>query len=218
MKYQFKRDEDFYGVKAGEIFEVDEEMMKEDPVENAVWLNTLGKCFNKSCVSLVLLQEPQITTSLFPVVKFKKLHPDAQLPTRAKSGDAGMDIVAVDSGTISEDGSQIVYSTGLAMELPPGHVGLLFPRSSICKTSLQLSNSVGVIDEGYRGEMKAVFNRRQYFIPLKSSINQANETSYKAGDRIVQLVVLPIPQITTEWAEELSTTERGEGGFGSTGK
>lgn len=144
------------------------------------------------------------------IVKFKKLHPDAVLPTKAKLGDAGLDLTTVDGGIMSEDGSQITYSTGLAVELPPGHVGLLFPRSSIVKTALTLGNSVGVIDEGYRGEIKAVFNRVQTNILQKWAV-------YKKGDRIVQLVVLPIPEITTEWAEELSSTERGEGGWGSSG-
>lgn len=228
MKYQFKRDEDFYGVKAGEVFEVDEEMMKEYPSENnrTVWLNTVGKRFFKSCVSLDLLQEPyQITTNPFPVVKFKKLHPDAQLPTRAKPGDAGMDIVAVDDGVMDSDLKQIVYRTGLAVEIPEGYVGLLFPRSSIYKTSLTLSNSVGVIDSGYRGEIKAIFNadNTDVVLTLAGKIEEADRFKkrgilYNKSDRIVQLIVLPIPQITTEWVEELSTTERGEGGFGSTGK
>lgn len=144
------------------------------------------------------------------LVKFKKLHPDATLPTRAKSGDAGMDVTCIDDGTWDETYSQKTYKTGLAMEIPEGYVGLLFPRSSICKTAFTLSNAVGVIDSGYRGEISAVFNR------IRSEIRSNNW--YAKGDRVVQLIVLPIPAIETEWADDLSTSERGEGGFGSTGK
>lgn len=165
-------------------------------------------------------------------VRFKKLHPDAQLPKRAKPGDAGMDITCVDEGTLSYDLSQITYNLGLAMEIPQGYVGYLFPRSSICKTSLDLSNSVGVIDSGYRGEVKAVFNRRyhkdfynhittddEYEIARSMNIERrVSNVPYKKGDRIVQLVVMPIPEVETEWADELSDSERGQGGFGSTGK
>lgn len=153
-------------------------------------------------------------------VKFKKLHEDAKLPKRAKPGDAGLDIVCVDNGLYNPEQLQVSYSLGLAMELPPGHVGLLFPRSSIVKTTLTLGNAVGVIDETYRGEMKAVFNcregnglRRPY-----NTVTGEPVGAYKKGDRIVQLVVLPIPEVETEWAEELSETDRGTGGFGSTGK
>ena len=82
-------------------------------------------------------------------VKIKKLHPNAVKPKYAKESDAGMDLVATE--IISETPSQITYGTGLAMEIPDGMVGLVFPRSSIRNTGLNLSNSVGVIDAGYRG-------------------------------------------------------------------
>ena len=90
-------------------------------------------------------------------VKIKKLSPQAVIPTYAKEGDAGIDLVAT---SIKFDGTQITYGTGLAMEIPEGFVGLVFPRSSIRKTDLSLSNSVGVIDSGYRGEIQATFNQR----------------------------------------------------------
>lgn len=163
------------------------------------------------------------------LVRFKKLHPDAKLPARAKPGDAGLDITCVDNGTYSDDLSQITYSLGLAIEIPDGYVGLLFPRSSICKTSLDLSNSVGVIDSGYRGEVKAVFNRRFHNAlkryadrdtdggPMRYPVFVA-DAPYKAGDRVVQLIVMPIPAIETEWADELSESVRGDTGFGSSGK
>ena len=85
-------------------------------------------------------------------VKIKKLHPDAVIPSYAKHGDAGMDMYAVSKGELDKYGN-MVYHTGLAMEIPRGHVGLIFPRSSVSKTPHMLRNHVGVIDSGYRGEI-----------------------------------------------------------------
>ena len=142
-------------------------------------------------------------------VKIKKLHPLAVIPTYAKSGDAGMDLIA--TSIMSETPSQITYGLGIALEIPEGFVGLVFPRSSIRKTRLQLSNSVGVIDSGYRGELQATFNKITTTIE-----NQKND--YKVGDRVCQIVIIPHPPIEFDEVDELSDTERGEGGFGSTGK
>ena len=142
-------------------------------------------------------------------VKIKKLHPLAVIPTYAKSGDAGMDLIA--TSIISETPSQITYGLGIALEIPEGFVGLVFPRSSIRKTRLQLSNSVGVIDSGYRGELQATFNKITTTIE-----NQKND--YKVGDRVCQIMIIPHPSIEFDIVDELSDTERGEGGFGSTGK
>ena len=141
-------------------------------------------------------------------VKIKKLSPDAVIPTYAKVGDAGMDLVAT---SMKFDGTQITYGTGLAMEIPEGFVGLVFPRSSIRKTDLSLSNSVGVIDSGYRGEIQATFKKIQ-------GISNNALDNYKVGDRIFQLMIIPHPTIQFIEVNELSSTERGEGGFGSTGK
>ena len=99
-----------------------------------------------------------------------------------------------------------VYLTGIALEIPPGYVGLLFPRSSVSKTCLSLANSVGVVDSGYRGEIMLKYR----------DAGEAN-SFYKTGDRVGQLIVLPYPQIELIEVEELSSTERGDGGFGSTG-
>lgn len=139
-------------------------------------------------------------------VKIKKLHPDAVIPTYAKSGDAGMDFVA--TKVIIEETYSITYGTDIAMEIPAGFVGLVFPRSSIRKYELNLSNSVGVIDSGYRGELQATFRKTH---------GDASET-YNVGDKIFQMVIIPYPQIQFEETDELSDTERGDGGFGSTGK
>ena len=142
-------------------------------------------------------------------VKIKKLHPLAVIPTYAKSGDAGMDLIA--TSIISETPSQITYGLGIALEIPEGFVGLVFPRSSIRKTRLQLSNSVGVIDSGYRGELQATFNKITTTIE-----NQKND--YKVGDRVCQIMIIPHPSVELIEVDELSETERGDGGFGSTGK
>jgi dUTP pyrophosphatase len=138
-------------------------------------------------------------------IKIKKLHPDAVIGGYAKPGDAGIDIVAV-SEQWNEDNSMVTYGTGLAIEIPEGYVGLLFPRSSVSKTTLNLANSVGVIDSGYRGEIMFKFRYLE------------EGDVYDVGDRVGQLLILPYPQVEFEEVEELSSTERGEGGFGSTGR
>ena len=142
-------------------------------------------------------------------VKIKKIHPDAIIPSYAKNGDAGMDLVA--TSVIGETLGSITYGLGIALEIPEGFVGLVFPRSSIRKTNLQLSNSVGVIDSGYRGELQATFNKVQ-------GIDNVERENYKVGDRVCQIIIIPYPPIEFNEVNELSNTERGEGGFGSTGK
>ena len=137
-------------------------------------------------------------------IRVKKLHPEAVIPVYAKQGDAGLDLTAI-SEEWNEDNSMVTYGTGLAIEIPEGYVGLLFPRSSVYKTSLNLSNSVGVIDSGYRGEI--MFKYRY----LEEGM------VYDVKDRVGQLLILPYPSIELEEAQELSSTERGEGGYGSTG-
>jgi len=152
-------------------------------------------------------------------VKIKKLNSLAQIPSYAKAGDAGMDLVATE--ILKDTPEQIGYGTGIALEIPEGFVGLVFPRSSIRKTGLQLSNSVGVIDSGYRGEIQATFNKvfggDRFYDETKLTEITSNDF-YKVGDRIAQIMIIPHPTIEFEEANELSDTERGEGGFGSTGK
>jgi dUTP pyrophosphatase len=142
-------------------------------------------------------------------VNIKKVHPNVVIPSYAKSGDAGMDLVA--TTIIGETLGSITYGLGIALEIPEGFVGLVFPRSSIRKTNLQLSNSVGVIDSGYRGELQATFNKIQ-------GIDNVERENYKVGDRVCQIIIIPHPPIEFNEVNELSNTERGEGGFGSTGK
>jgi len=139
-------------------------------------------------------------------VKMKKLHPNAVKPKYAKESDAGMDLVATE--IISNTTFQVTYGLGIAIEIPDGMVGLVFPRSSIRNTELTLSNSVGVIDAGYRGELQATFNK----------LNGLDSLAYKVGDRVAQIVIVPHPIVQFVEVDELSESKRGEGGFGSTGK
>jgi len=139
-------------------------------------------------------------------VKIKKLHSDAVKPKYAKESDAGMDLVA--TSIIENTSFQITYGIGLAIEIPDGMVGLIFPRSSIRNTELMLSNAVGVIDAGYRGELQATFNK----------LNGLDSIAYNVGDRIAQIIIVPHPIIQIVEVDELSESSRGIGGFGSTGK
>jgi dUTP pyrophosphatase len=140
-------------------------------------------------------------------VKFKRLTKDAVTPGFAKFADAGADIVAT---TKSESKDTIEYGTGLAVEIPEGYFGLLTPRSSVVKQEMFLANSVGIIDSGYRGELKFVFR--------KTRDERVCRKTYNIGDRIGQLVILPLPKIEFVEVDELSESERGAGGYGSTGK
>lgn len=140
-------------------------------------------------------------------IKLKKLHPNAVAPKFGKPGDAGADLVATSMDNTSRI-NQIVYGTGIAVEIPEGMVGLVFPRSSVRNHPLSMSNSVGVIDSGYRGEIMVTFNVLKAF----------TQEPYQIGDRIAQLVIMPVPLIQYIEVDELSETERGQGGHGSTGK
>ena len=139
-------------------------------------------------------------------IKFKKLHPDAVKPFKAHKTDAGFDLT---STWVEEDRKRqiVTYHTDIAVAIPEGFVGLLFPRSSVYKHQLQLANSVGVIDADYHGE-----------IQLKFRIVQPHVSRYSFGERVGQLVIVPIPEVEFEEMEELDQSERGEGGFGSSGK
>lgn len=141
-------------------------------------------------------------------VNIKKLNPNAVIPTYAKPGDAGMDLTAIDY-EYNEPYDCYIYKTGLAIEIPEGYVGLIFPRSSNRKTEAYMTNHVGVIDSGYRGEIMITFKTRDY---------TGCSAPYGIKDRVAQLIILPYPNIEFNEVEELSQTERGEGGHGSTGK
>ena len=138
-------------------------------------------------------------------VKVKKLHENAVIPSYSKVGDAGMDLTITQE--IENTTFSVSYGFGIAMEIPQGYVGLIFPRSSVRNQELILSNCVGVIDSGYRGELQATFKKT----------NGLDSIKYKIGDRGAQIVILPYPQIKMTEVENLSNSERGSGGFGSTG-
>lgn len=130
--------------------------------------------------------------------------PEAVLPQRARQGDAGVDLVAIEYRR-DYDLDMDIYSTGISVEIPEGHVGLLFPRSSVFRKDQMLANSVGVIDAGYRGEIKFMFRPT------------GGTRRYQVGERVGQLVIVPILLLDVEEVDQLSDSERGEGGFGSTG-
>ena len=162
-------------------------------------------------------------------VNIKKLDKNAVIPQYAKPGDAGMDVVAT---SINVTDNYIEYGTGLAFEVPEGYCMLIFPRSSNSKKDLLLANSVGILDSGYRGELKLRFKRsylvqdhddtcstvnRLYANSSRSFILTADKI-YDVGDKVGQIMILPYPQIQFNEVDELSETERGSGGFGHTGK
>lgn len=137
-------------------------------------------------------------------IKFKKLCAEAVEPTKAHPSDAGADLTAT-SKKWDDEKQCWIYGTGIATEIPEGYVGLVFPRSSIRKYALTLCNCVGVIDSHYRGEIMASFK------PIGSG------STYNIGDKIAQLIVVPYPEVSYVEVSELSETDRGEGGHGSTG-
>lgn len=135
-------------------------------------------------------------------IRIKKTQQNAIIPKYSKQGDAGLDLTVTSIERI--DSEHIKYGFGLAIEIPKGYVGLVFPRSSCYKQRQILSNAVGVIDSGFRGEISAVM------------IGTSSE-SYKVGERAAQIIILPYPEIEFIETDELSETERGKGGYGSTG-
>lgn len=145
-------------------------------------------------------------------VKIKKLVKEAVIPSYAKPGDAGLDLTAVNYD-YKEDIDCHVYGTGIAVEIPEGYVGLVYPRSSNRKTDAYMTNHVGVIDSGYRGEIMVSFKLRDRDVKDIPRLFKP----YEVGDKIAQLIIVPYPKIEFKVVDELSTTERGTGGHGSTG-
>ena len=141
------------------------------------------------------------------IIPIKRLHPKAVIPTYSKDGDAGMDLTIVDIK--SADAESVTYGFGVAIEIPKGYVGLIFPRSSVRNYQISLSNCVGVVDSGYRGEIIGTFKKIFQFKYSKQ---------YEIGDRGAQIIVIPYPKTMFVEVEELSKTDRNDNGFGSTGK
>jgi dUTP pyrophosphatase len=138
-------------------------------------------------------------------IRVKKLRDDARLPVRAQSSDAGADLCAVEAFTLAP-GERRLVPTGLAIEIPPGWYGRVAPRSGLAVRH-GIDTLSGVIDSSYRGELKILL------------INLSHEpVSFEAGARVAQLIIERAAACDFVWAEELSETARGEGGFGSTGE
>ena len=148
-------------------------------------------------------------------VKIQKLHKDAVIPKYETNGAVGMDLTAV-SVEYDKYGN-LVVGTGLAIQLPEGYYADLQPRSSISKYDLVLANSIGTVDADYTGELILKFKPSAYFAVNRDDVYGDGEI-YKVGDRVAQLLILPYPKINFIEVEELDKTERGENGFGSTGK
>jgi dUTP pyrophosphatase len=139
----------------------------------------------------------------------KVLHPDAVVPNYANEGDAGCDLFAVESRTIAAGGGRVMIPTGLALAIPEGFGGLVLPRSGLAiNNGVTCINAPGLIDAGYRGEVKVAL------------VNHDPTTEYEVhkGDRIAQLVVLAMPKVRFSTVDELPSSSRGDGGFGSTGR
>lgn len=142
-----------------------------------------------------------------PILKVKKLHKDAIIPKQATTGSACFDLYMPCDYTFV--GNSKLVGIGLAFEIPEGHVMLVMPRSSTgLETPLRQSNSIGVIDSDYRGEVGVMFDiaRGEY------------QYTVKKGESVAQAMILKLPEVSIIEVDELSETERGEGGFGSTGK
>ncbi len=138
---------------------------------------------------------------------FKRLRPEGPLPSSQHPGDAGLDLRAAIDATV-KPGERVMVPTGVAVAIPAGHAGLVLPRSGLATTrGLTLSNSPGLIDAGYRGEV----------ICSVVNLDRDEAVEIRAGDRIAQLVIVAIPIVSPVWADDLPQTGRGEGGFGSTG-
>jgi len=156
-------------------------------------------------------------------IKYKKLKEEAKTPYKKYDIDAGFDLTATWK---KETDKYTEYGTDIAFEIPAGYVGLLFPRSSVSNKDLMLKNSVGVVDATYRGEIRFRYWKtipeykdiQQWCDNIKMTVTKSIESDkYEVGDRCGQIVFLEIPQVELMLAEELSETERGTKGYGSSG-
>lgn len=141
-------------------------------------------------------------------LRFERLGAEARLPTRAHPGDAGLDLYAAEAASIAPGGGRASIGTGLALEIPVGHAGLVLPRSGLAaRRGVTLANAPGLIDAGYRGELRVLLLNTDPTDPFVVGI----------GDRIAQLVLIRFADAQPVAAGELSVSERGAGGFGSSG-
>ena len=141
-------------------------------------------------------------------LEFKRLSPQARTPAQAHAGDAGWDLHAAETASIAP-GSRLAVGTGIAIAVPDGHAGLVLPRSGLAaKHGITLVNAPGLIDSGYRGEVRV----------LLLNTDRATTFDVALGDRIAQLLLVRFAPVDAAEVEELDATERGQGGFGSSGR
>lgn len=139
---------------------------------------------------------------------FQRLRAEALLPAYAREGDAGLDLASATDVQVRPGGRAMV-PTGLAVAIPEGHAGLVLPRSGLAaRSGLTLANAPGLIDAGYRGEVTCAM----------VNLDRERTVMIARGDRIAQLLVVPVPRAEPEWVDELPGSARGKGGFGSTGR
>jgi dUTP pyrophosphatase len=141
-------------------------------------------------------------------LRFRRLRDEARLPSAAHAGDAGLDLHAAERLALGPAGGRGSVGTGLAVEIPPGYAGLVLPRSGLAaKHGIALVNAPGLIDSGYRGELRV----------LLLNTDPGEPFEIEPGDRVAQLLIVPFVEADPVEAEELSSSERGAGGFGSSG-
>jgi len=181
--------------------QLEKELMSDDDSGDLSFISELDGLLNQlhTDVKTDFLSNPPTLD-----IRFKKLVPNAVTPSYSKDGDAGMDLTI--TSIIGETSNDITYGFGVAFEIPKNYVGLVFPRSSVRKYDLSLTNCVGVIDSGYRGEIQATFKK-----------THGGSVIYNVGDRGAQIIILPYPKIKFVESDTLNDTDRGTGGFGSTG-
>ena len=180
-----------------------EKSLSENEDNDSTFLNDLNDILRKLDGDF---RETNLNSSSDLKIRVKRLHSDAVIPSYSKDGDAGMDLTI--TSIISNTTFQVTYGFGIAVEIPKGYVGLIFPRSSVRNYEIILSNCVGVIDSGYRGEIQGTFNKS----------NGLDSFKYKIGDRAAQILIIPYPSVKFIESDTLTDTERSDGGFGSTGK
>ena len=204
MNYQFwkkKIEKNQINDYIAKLKELEKELSSDEPGDLSLFgeLDGLLSALNRDVQNAVMADSNKLN------IKIKKLHENAVIPTYSKDGDAGMDLTI--TREIENTTFSVSYGFGIAIEIPKNYVGLVFPRSSVRNQDLILSNCVGVIDSGYRGEIQATFKKTDGLDSIK----------YKVGDRGAQIIIMPYPSVNFTEVDELSSTDRGEGGFGSTG-
>lgn len=148
-------------------------------------------------------------------IRIKRLSDKAAIPVKAHSTDAGLDLVAV---SCHRERDILTYGTGIALEIPKGYVGLVFPRSSVFKYDLQLTNSVGVIDSGYRGEIMFKYRITMDVYGNVTGHAKAKPKVFEIGERIGQIIFVPYPEVAFTEVDELAPSDRGTTGYGDSGK